>query len=161
MKRFPTKVKGSRLDGHRECVVTEGPLPTARTAKTNTIRSCRLPSFTKWCQPLPRVLTRWQIRAGSRERSESVPCSQGRAPSPLSDDCHPLLRLLCQVPELVVGDNDPVGLFSQLHHEPVSKTTAAILGFNKVPTPEHFIDAHDALLVMEIWPLTLNQPPDD
>ena len=115
----------------------------------------------KQCQPLPRVLTRWQGTAGLRERSESVPCSQGRVHSPLSDDCHPLLRLLCQVPELVVGDNDPISLFSQFHHEPVSKTTAAILGFSKVPTPECVIDSRDALLVMEIWPLTLNQPPDD
>ena len=83
----------------------------------------------KQCQPLPRVLTRWQGTAGLRERSESVPCSQGRVPSPLSDDCHPLLRLLCQVPELVVGDNDPVSLFSQFHHEPVSKTTYLPLHF--------------------------------
>ena len=145
-------MKGSRLDGHRECVVTEGPLPTSRTVKTNTIRSCQLPSFAKQCQPLPRVLTRWHSRAGFRERSESVPCAQGRAPSPLSNDCHPLLRLLCQVPELVIGDNDPIGLFSQLHHEPVTKATAAILGFSKVPTPKSVIDSRDPLLVMEIWP---------
>ena len=39
--------------------------------------------------------------------------------SPLSDDRHPLVRLLSQIPELVIGDNDPIRFFSQLHHEPV------------------------------------------
>jgi len=83
--------EGQQTRWAQRSVVTEGLLPTSQTAKTNTTRSCRLPSFTKQWQPLPRVLTRWQSRAGFRERSESVPYSQGRAPSPLSDDCHPLL----------------------------------------------------------------------
>lgn len=81
---------------------------------------------------------------------ESVPYCQGRAPSPLSDDRRPLLRLLCQIPELVIGDDDPISLFGQPHHEPVSKTTATTLGFPKVPTLNSIIDSHDPVLVIEI-----------
>lgn len=53
MKRFPTKVKGSRLDRDRECMVIRGALHTSQTAETNSTRNFQLPFFKPTSSPFP------------------------------------------------------------------------------------------------------------
>lgn len=114
MKRFPTKVKGSRLEEERGSHRND--LANSQASGTNTTRSYWLSSFETSSSPFPGFSPSGQRRAGLEKGLSRCPIL-----SPLSDDRHPLVRLLSQIPELVIGDNDPISFFSQLHHEPVSK----------------------------------------
>lgn len=114
MKRFPTKVKGSRLKEERGRHRDD--LATSQASGTSTTRSYWLLSFEASSSPSPGFSPSGQRRAGLEKGVSRCPIL-----SPLSDDRHPLVRLLSQIPELVIGDNDPIRFFSQLHHEPVSK----------------------------------------
>lgn len=70
MKRFPTKVKGSRLDVERGSHRND----LADITQTKTTRSYWLASSGIF-KPLPRILTQWPEKSCFRERSESLPYS--------------------------------------------------------------------------------------
>lgn len=119
MKRFPAKVKGSRLDEEERRHSCRGALdpPTPPCCLGIPMESETHISRQVLVHTVPRTLSLPQHPTAGAARQ-----SKGRnnpTPSPIFD--HQFLGIIHQDVKLLVGDNDTICLLCQLHHEPARR----------------------------------------
>lgn len=123
MKRFPAKVKGSRLDREERRHSHRAAPDRPRRMAAWRLHGGRGHSYSQQVLvgTVPRTLSRPQ-----RPTATGCLTAQGKEqPSPLGASSpvfdHQFLGIIHQDVELLIGDNDAICLLRQLHHEPARR----------------------------------------